>query len=70
MPFRSYKKVGGLHHFRIGRIGGSFYLSRKPVDSSNPHAFRENAAIGIVGAFLAWSAVGIGYAAAPFIFGG
>jgi hypothetical protein len=23
------RKVGGLYHWRIGRIGGSFYLARK-----------------------------------------
>lgn len=22
----SYKKVGGLHHWKLGRLGGSFYL--------------------------------------------
>jgi len=25
-PFR---KVGGLYHWRIGRLGGSFYLARR-----------------------------------------
>lgn len=24
----TYRKVGGLHHWRIGRLGGSFYLKR------------------------------------------
>ena len=23
------RQVGGLHHWRIGRIGGSFYIRRK-----------------------------------------
>jgi hypothetical protein len=27
----SYKKVGGLHFVRIGRIGFSFFLSTKKV---------------------------------------
>jgi hypothetical protein len=26
----SYKKVGGLHFVRIGRLGFSFFLARKP----------------------------------------
>jgi hypothetical protein len=27
-PFRmSYHKVGGLHFWRIGRLGGSFYIA-------------------------------------------
>lgn len=25
----SIKKVGGLHHWRIGRLGGSFYLAKR-----------------------------------------
>jgi hypothetical protein len=25
----SYRKVGGLHHWRIGRLGGSFYIARR-----------------------------------------
>lgn len=25
----SYKKVGGLHFIRIGRVGFSFYLSKR-----------------------------------------
>jgi hypothetical protein len=25
----TYHKVGGLHHWRIGRFGGSFYVARK-----------------------------------------
>jgi hypothetical protein len=24
----TYRKIGGLHHFRIGRLGGSFYLTK------------------------------------------
>lgn len=24
----TYRKVGGLYHWRIGRIGGSFYLAK------------------------------------------
>lgn len=28
-PFFSYRKVGGLHHWRAGRFGGSFYASRQ-----------------------------------------
>jgi len=27
----SYRKIGGLHHWRIGRFGGSFYVSRRPA---------------------------------------
>lgn len=31
----SFKKVGGLYHFRIGRFGGSFYIAkRKPVTNT------------------------------------
>lgn len=26
----SYRKVGGLHFWRIGRFGGMFYLSKRP----------------------------------------
>lgn len=26
-----FKKVGGLYHWRIGRIGGSFYMKKKSV---------------------------------------
>lgn len=26
----SYKKVGGLHFIKIGRIGFSFYVSKAP----------------------------------------
>ena len=27
-----FQKVGGLYHWRVGRVGGSFYLAkRKPV---------------------------------------
>ena len=25
----AYRKVGGLHFWRIGRIGGMFYLAKK-----------------------------------------
>ena len=24
----TYKKIGGLHHWRIGRVGGSFYFAK------------------------------------------
>lgn len=27
----SYKKVGGLHFIRIGRVGFSFYLSKPRI---------------------------------------
>ena len=27
LPRLSYRKVGGLHFWRIGRLGGSFYLA-------------------------------------------
>lgn len=27
-PFFNWRKVGGLRHWRIGRLGGSFYLAR------------------------------------------
>jgi len=30
----TYKKVGGMHHWRLGRLGGSFYIAKtakKPV---------------------------------------
>lgn len=30
----SYKRVGGLHFVRIGRVGFSFFLSKKTVDST------------------------------------
>lgn len=26
-----YKKVGGLHHWRIGRVGGSLYVKKARV---------------------------------------
>lgn len=26
----SCRKVGGLYHWRVGRLGGSLYLKRKP----------------------------------------
>lgn len=26
-PFFSYRKVGGLHFWRIGRLGGSVYIA-------------------------------------------
>jgi len=25
----SYRKVGGIHFFRIGQVGASFYITRK-----------------------------------------
>lgn len=25
----SYRKVGGLHHWKLGRFGGSFYMTRE-----------------------------------------
>ena len=28
LRFFKFQKVGGLYHWRIGRVGGSFYLSR------------------------------------------
>lgn len=28
------KKVGGLYHWRVGRIGGSFYIARAKVRKS------------------------------------
>lgn len=28
----SYKKVGGLHFIRIGRVGFSFYLSKRTAN--------------------------------------
>lgn len=31
LPPVSYKKVGALRFFRIGRFGGSFYLAKKSV---------------------------------------
>lgn len=39
-PCVSWRKVGGLHHWRLGRLGGSFYIARKPVPSGldSPHA--------------------------------
>ena len=30
-PFASASKHGGLYHWRIGRFGGSLYMSRKPA---------------------------------------
>lgn len=27
----SHKKVGAMHHWRIGRLGGSLYIKRKPA---------------------------------------
>lgn len=29
MTLFNYRKVGGLHHWRIGRLGGSFYIARR-----------------------------------------
>lgn len=29
----TYKKVGGLHHWKIGRFGGSFYVAKAPEKS-------------------------------------
>lgn len=25
----TYRKVGGLHHWRVGRLGGSFYIAKR-----------------------------------------
>ena len=27
--FTEFKKVGGIHFWRLGRIGGSFYIAKK-----------------------------------------
>ena len=40
----SYRKVGGLHHWRVGRVGGSFYIKRAVVLSQWNIAIREGAA--------------------------
>lgn len=32
-PFMSYRKVGGLRFWRIGRLGGSFYLASNKRES-------------------------------------
>ena len=35
----TYRKVGGLHHWRVGRLGGSFYIAKRRApttwDSAN-----------------------------------
>lgn len=43
----SYKKVGGLHHVRIGRLGFSFYWKR--VKRAKPIAMVEMYDPGIWG---------------------
>lgn len=30
-----FRKVGGLYHWRIGRLGGSFYVARKVSTTRN-----------------------------------
>jgi hypothetical protein len=32
----SYKKVGGLHFFRFGRFGASFFIARAPRPARAP----------------------------------
>lgn len=27
--FTEFKKVGGIHFWRLGRLGGSFYIAKK-----------------------------------------
>lgn len=41
----SYKKVGALHFFRIGRFGGSIYLAKSKAKS--------HAALDVANGFLA-----------------
>jgi hypothetical protein len=49
----TYRKVGGLHHWRIGRLGGSFYLLKPvPINWVN-QSFYACIAIIILSAFLA-----------------
>lgn len=38
LPFMNVRHVGGLYHWRIGRVGGSFYLKAAP---RKPKARRE-----------------------------
>lgn len=39
----TYRKIGGLHHWRIGRLGGSFYIKRAVVRSQWSIAIHEGA---------------------------
>lgn len=35
------KKVGGLYHWRIGRLGGSFYWAKAKTRASKPRKLRR-----------------------------
>lgn len=35
----TYKKVGGLHHWKIGRLGGSFYLKQSETKHASADWF-------------------------------
>lgn len=35
----TYKKVGGLHHWKIGRFGGSFYVKQAETKQANADWF-------------------------------
>lgn len=43
----TYKKVGALHFFRIGRFGGSLYLAKRMPVSSNPNVGNPERAFAI-----------------------
>ncbi len=52
------KKIGGLWHWRIGRIGGSFYISKKKVKrapSYLPHDFMLAMYATPIGWLLGWA---------------
>lgn len=43
----SYKKVGGLHHWKIGRFGGSFYMKAAEKKQTNIDWFGISACIAL-----------------------
>lgn len=55
-----FRKVGGLYHWRIGRLGGSFYVARKVERNAWIAAAIEDramlAAMALVGAIVTYSA--------------
>lgn len=48
----TYRKVGGLHHWRIGRVGGSFYLRKSNCDPVKAQIAIVTASIAILAAVL------------------
>lgn len=62
-----YRKVGGLHHWRIGRLGGSFYMKGREARDAKPASLLATTAMMVI--TIVPPGIAAGYYGAALIFG-